>query len=345
MTTIRSTTPRLRRGAAHFTGLALATLLAACGGGGGSDGDSGNPVVPSAATITAGNLEGVARQSLVAATYLGDATGLVTGAQVAPGARTLFAFTRAQLDRLPGLFGSRTRVVTGVTSTESFPCTGGGTVSVQTTDNNGNGNVDVGDSGTLTASNCVEDGATISGTIGLRFTAVSGDLNTDAYTATVAVTLQSLRASTAAGNAAGSGEFTLAISSTNATTSSLDLTVPSLSVAGSFGGVADTVTMQNFRLTSSTALSAGRLRTSSNVSGTVGSSALAGGTVTLATLQPLVQFDTDAYPSSGQITATGAAGSQMRLTVQSTTNVLLELDANGDGSFESNVVKTWASLV
>ena len=223
--------------------------------------------------------------------------------------------------------------------------TGGGSVSVQTTDNNGNGNVDVGDSGTLTASNCVEDGATISGTIGLRFTAVSGDLNTDAYTATVAVTLQSLRASTAAGNAAGSGEFTLAISSTNATTSSLDLTVPSLSVAGTFGGVADTVTMQNFRLTSRTALAAGRLRTSSNVSGTVGSTALAGGTVTLATLQPLVQFDTDAYPSSGQITATGAAGSQMRLTVQSTTNVLLELDANGDGSFESNVVKTWASLV
>ena len=43
--------------------------------------------------------------------------------------------------------------------------------------------------------------------------------------------------------------------------------------------LADTVTLANFRLTSSTALSAGRLRTSSTVSGTVGSTALAGGTV------------------------------------------------------------------
>ena len=201
MTTIRRTPPRLRHSAARLTSLALAALLAACGGGGGSDDDSGTPVVPSAASITAGNLEGVARQTLVAATYLGDATGLVTGAQVAPGARTLFNFTRAQLDRLPALFGSRTRLVTGVTTTESLPCTGGGTVSVQTTDNNGNGNVDVGDAGTLTASNCVEEGATLSGTISLRFTAVSGDLNTDTFAATAAVTLQSLRASTAAGQA------------------------------------------------------------------------------------------------------------------------------------------------
>ncbi len=345
MTTIRSTTPRHRRCVVHLTGLALAALLAGCGGGGGSDDDSGTPVVPSAAAITAANLEGVARQTLVAATYLSDATGLVTGAQVAPGAGALFAFTRTQLDRLPGLFGSRTRVVTGVTTTDSFTCTGGGSVSVQTTDSNGNGTVDVGDSGTLTATNCVEDGATFSGTIGLRFTAVSGDLNTDVYTATVAVTLQSLRATTQAGNAAGSGEFTLVIASTDANTGSLDLTAPSLSVAGSFGGVADTVTLQNFRLTSSTTLSAGRLRTSSDVSGTVGSSTLAGGTVTLATVQPLVQFDTDDHPSSGLITATGAARSQMRLTVQSATSILLELDADGDGGYESNVVKTWASLV
>lgn len=347
MTTVQSQIAkrRHRRGTPQFTGLALAALLAACGGGGGSDADSGVPVVPSAAAITATNLEGVARQTLVAATYLSDATGLVTGAQMAPDARLLFAFTRAQLDRLPRLFGSRTRVVTGVTSTDTFACTGGGSISVQTTDNNGDGNVNVDDSSLLTASNCVEDGATINGTIGLRFTAVSGDLNTDAYTATVAVTLQSLRATTAAGTASGSGEFTLVIASTDANTGNLGLTVPSLSVAGSFGGVADTVTMQNFSLASSWNLSAGRLRTSTTVSGTVGSTALAGGTVTLTTLQPLVQFDTDVYPSSGQITATGAARSQLRLTVQSATNVLLELDATGDGTYESNVVKTWASLV
>lgn len=343
MTSIAFTLPRRRRGAARLTGLGLVALLAACGGGGGSSDDSSPTMAPAA--ITAANLEGVARQTLVAANFLTDATGLVTGAQVAPGARTLFAFTRHQLDRVPGLFGSRTSVATGVTTTDRIDCAGGGSISVQATDSNGNGNVDAGDSVMLTASNCVEDGATISGTIGMRFTAVSGNLNTDVYNATVTVTLENLRATTGAGNASGSGAFTLAITSTNATTVTVDMTVPSLSVTGSFGGVADTVTLQSFRLTSSTSLSAGRLRTSITTSGTVGSTTLAGGTVTLATVQPLVQFDTDPYPSSGQVTATGAAGSQMRLTVQSTTNVLLELDANGDGTYESNVVKTWASLV
>lgn len=319
----------------------LAAALTACGGGG--SGDSGTPVVPSAATISASNYEGVARQSVVAATYLDDATGLITGAQVAPSAQTLFAYTRAQLRRLPGLFASRTPLVTGATSTDTFGCTGGGSISVQSTDNNGNGNVDVGDSATLTALDCIEEGATISGAITLSFSAVSGDLDSDVYNATVSVSLAALRASTPAGNAAGSGQFTLAISS-NGSSSSLDLSVPSLSITGSFGGISDTVTMQDYRMTSASALSGGRQRVSTTVSGSVGSAALAGGTVTLATVAPLVQFEGDLAPSSGQITATGASSSRMRLTVQSTTSVLLELDADGNGAYEASVVRTWASL-
>ncbi len=321
----------------------VAAVLAGCGGGGGGD-DSGAPVVPSAATITASNYEGVARQTLVATTYLGDATGLVTGAQVAPGAQTLFAYARSQIGRLPGLFASRTPLVTGVTSTETFNCTGGGSISVQTTDNNGNNSVDVGDSATVTARSCVEEGATISGAITLSFSAVSGNLNTDTYSATVAVSLQELRASTQAGNATGSGQFTLAISSTS-TSTNLDLSVPNLSVTGSFGGIQDTVTMADYRMTSTAGLSGGRQRVSTTVSGVVGSTVLAGGTVNLATVSPLVQFEGDLHPSGGQITATGAAGSRVRLTAQSPVTVLLELDADGNGAYETSLTKTWSSLV
>ena len=338
----RRAQPRARL--ARLAGVAgIAALLAACGGGG--DGDSGDPLVPSAATITAANYEGVARQVLAATSYMGDATGLVTGAQVAPGPQALFGFARAQVRRLPGLFASRSPLVTGVITEDSFECTGGGSVTVRQDDVNGNGRVDVGDSGSLTARNCVEDGATLSGALDIRFSAVNGDLDSDVYAATVSITLRDLRAATPAGNATGSGQFTLAISSANASTSALALEVSSLAVTGSFGGTADTVTMQNFSLSSSTALAGGRLRTTTSVGGTVGSNNLAGGTVTLATGSPLVQFEGDLHPFSGQITATGAARSQMRLTVQSATNVLLELDANGDGSFESSTVKTWASLV
>jgi hypothetical protein len=46
---------------------------------------------------------------------------------------------------------------------------------------------------------------------------------------------------------------------------------------------------------------------------------------------------------------TGQAGSKVRLTAQlftaaSAAMVLLELDANGDGTYEKSETRTWASL-
>ena len=334
----RALRPCLRAAAA-----AALALLAACGGGG--SGDAGIPVVPSAATITANNYEGVARQAVNAADYMGDATGLVTGAQVAPGAQALFAFSRGQALRLGQLFARSPQLLTGVTTTDTLGCSGGGNITVRATDVNGNEAVDAGDSGVLTANNCVEGGATISGTLSISFSAVSGNLDSDVYSATVSITMQGLAASGAGGSATGNGSFTIAIASNSATSGSIDMLVPSLVLTGNLGGVNDTITLQDYHLVTSTALSGGRLRTSTTVSGGMSSNSVAGGLVTLSTVQPLVEFETDAYPSSGQLLASGANGTRMRLTVQSTTSVLLELDADGNGSYETNAIRTWDALI
>lgn len=337
-------TPGQVRPLPHAAAAALLALLAACGGGGGGGvDDAGAPLT--AATITSTNYEGVARQTVNAANYMGDATGLVTGAQLAPGAQALFTFSRTQALRLGSVFAHNPALLTGATTSGSVACSGGGSIAARATDLNGNGEVDAGDSAVLTASNCVEDGATINGTLTVSFSAVTGSFTTNVYSATVSVAMQGLTASGAGGSATGTGTFTITVASNSATTRSIDLLAPSLTLSGNLGGTNDTITLQDYHLVTSSGVVGGRQRSTTSVSGGLSSTGVAGGLVTLSTVQPLVQFDSDLYASSGQLVATGAGGSRLRITVQSASTVLLELDANGDGSYETSTPRTWAELI
>jgi hypothetical protein len=69
-----------------------------------------------------------------------------------------------------------------------------------------------------------------------------------------------------------------------------------------------------------------------------------GGRVLVATVVPLRQLGSDADPSSGQVIATGASGTQLRITALSANSVQLELDANGDGTYERSGVFAWDTI-
>lgn len=322
--------------------VAVAAGLTACGGGGS---DAGNPVtdaVPLA--INSSNYEAVSRQSSQAASYLLDTGSLVSGAQVAPDAKTLISFSRSLLARVPGLLRNAPRLVGGATVTEQLPCSGGGSISATGNDLNGNGEVDSGDSGRLVANNCVEFGATLNGTVDVAFSNVSGDLLGDVYSATVVVTLTSLRAVTAAGNVTGSGSISLAMAGTGANRATLDMQVPQLTMSGQVGGLNDALTLQNWRVTSTTVPGANGPTVSVTTSGTTISSALENKSVSVATGVPLVLLWGDTYPSSGQFTATGAAGSQVRVTALNASTARIELDADGNGQFETSVDRAWSTL-
>lgn len=320
--------------------------LAGCGGGGGDD--AGTPTVPSAGpvAISSANYEGVSQKTVAAADYVNDSGSLLSlGAQVAPSGGTLVAFSRLTLARLPGVVQKARPTAVGATSTEVLECSGGGSISVVINDANNNQQADSGDSFVATASNCVEDGATVNGVLRMAISATSGDLSGTVWSATVAITLQNLRAASAAGSATGNGDMTLTIASTGLETGSLEIRANSLTMSGTVGGVNDTITLSNWRSVSATTLSGGSLRTSTTVTGTLASSALASGTVEVSTPQPLVTLGTSIYPSSGQLLAVGASGSKVRITAQSSTTVLLELDANGDGTYETSVTRAWTTLI
>ena len=70
-----------------------------------------------------------------------------------------------------------------------------------------------------------------------------------------------------------------------------------------------------------------------------------GGRVTIATPHALVQQAADAYPSQGQVLITGASGSTLLATALNSTQVQLQVDANGDGTVDGTTTVTWASLI
>lgn len=100
----------------------------------------------------------------------------------------------------------------------------------------------------------------------------------------------------------------------------------------------DTVTLQSGFVQDSTHdYSVGR--SISTLTGVM-ESAKAGGSFAVSTLTPIELHDTDNHPRVGEVKMRGRTG-VMNLRVLSSEHVLVELDANGDGSFESSTPQTW----
>lgn len=324
---------------------AVLALLSACGGGGG-DGGGTAPVAPAAEPlqISSANYQTVATEAVSSGSYLVDATSLVTGAQLTT-RPALFAAAWSEFARLPGLFASASHQVTGATVTDTMPCSGGGRVDATLNDANGNQMLDAGESATLVAVDCVEADTTINGTLGFDVRSLSGDLNGTVYTASVGITLSSFSVASGAGNASGSGTMAIDISSTGVNARTLSLSVNALTVTGSFGGISDSVSMSNYVLSQTVTPQGSGYLSSNSVSGHVASTALGGKSVVLSTISPLAQYSSDAYPASGQLLATGLNNSKVRLTAQNASQALLELDGDGDGSYETSVVRAWSTLL
>lgn len=323
--------------------LALVTLLAACGGGGGSS-SVNNPQAAGALLITASNYQAVAQESMSSAYYLLQSTSLVTGVQVASD-RVLLSFGLAQLPKFNQWFAAAPRLVTGATTTQTNSCSGGGSMSVSVTDVNGNQQVDAGDSVSMNLANCNEGGLSMNGSMAASFTALTGSLDSNVYSATMTMSFTNLTAGTSAGSATGNGSINLALSSTAVNNSRVDLTVASFATSDNYGGVSSTRSLQDFMISDTRTPSGLGFLSSTSIAGTLTSSALESRPFTLSTVAPLLRYSSESYPSSGQLKAVGMNGSQVRFTAQSLTNVLIELDADGNGIYEASVIKAWLDLL
>jgi len=330
---------------------AAALVLTGCGGGSDSAGTdlseaasrAGGGVTGSG--ITARNGPVLARDSLDLATSLHDLArtnyGTLTGAALQTARRVPDVVTLASrhLEWLAGASIPDGRTLGGVVITATFPCADGGTFSVAFDDADDNDRLSSGDGAMFTFSACAADGVLVNGAIGYSGIGIRGPAGAPTELE-ASFTYTRLRVLEAGIEATVDGAAHYRVVVTTAAPQPLAIeahtVIPSLTYASSDG----------WRYT----LTDVELRTETDYGRSTYTFALAGTTV-----DPAVGTMTVATPArfsgalgqpplQGIMTVRASDGSQVRLTSLAARGARIEIDANADGSFESNVTLTWPAL-
>lgn len=328
-----------------LTLVAASALLVACGGG--SDGSAPAPTpapVSTQATLTSANYVAVAQETLSSSAYLADATGLVTGAQVSD-SEALVRFGQDQLAKLPRWLADAPVQAVGAVQSQTEKCAGGGTLTISANDANGNRLVDAGDSVSLTAANCSFEGEVLNGQLTLTINSVTGNLDYFPYGLSVILGFNNLTTQSSSLRTVGNGSLALSIDARAANNQSLGLNTSRLSLSSTYGTTTYSKTLTSYATAVELRPAGSGFTTTTSVNGTLSSSAFESKTISIATLAPFVRASAQAYPGSGQLVITGAAGGKVRLTATSATTVLIELDADANGSYEASTSKLWRDML
>jgi len=326
----------------HILVLALgsAMALSACGGGGGGGGGSTTtpPVTttPPASTLTAinaTNATSAAANAYAATTSVGSSstplTGILTGVSVS---NTNINTVAPLLQLVKHAYG-RQQLLTGVTVNETDPCTGGGNLVINGTVNNPD-NVSNGDTLTITANSCVENGQTLSGGFSVKFSGVSGNINTAVFGVTMDSTFNSFNITSGTDKIGVNGDMKVVLNQTSASASNIALSGNSLKTTeqqGSATAVERTVTA--YTVTGSTVNGVNSSAANFGLSGT--SPKLGTFSYTVQNKQPFVFSTSSAVvPSSGSLIVNGNASS-VTATVVATG---VQVDLTAGGSTQSNTV-------
>jgi hypothetical protein len=315
---------------------ACALALSACGGGGGDNTQTVPPPAESTMlSLSASNYQAVAQSAVSSALFLGGASS------VAGGDARLMAMA-AGTSRRALSAGRLQKPLAEIRDT--LPCSQGGSLVLSANDANNNGNFDVGDSFMLDAQACREGDAVLQGRIGLSVQALTGVYDSSNFSATLAMTLTGFSAATGNDLIQGDGTLTLAISQTPNGVGEVVLSTPRLTLGGRVDGQAFSTTLVDTRLSLRSEMVAGSARTSISYASQISGSQFGNKQVTVTTPQALVITGSSDYPGSGQMLVRGQANSVLRITALNATQARLELDAEGDGTYETQAVKTWAEL-
>ena len=324
-----------------FRGFAIAALLTvgivttiASGGGGGG---SGGTIVPPSGggptlALTAANAPAVSSTAIIAigmAFDIGDFTG--SGLPIQAGAMP----PGSSAPKGTGNFQIELAVAE---ASDISNCINGGTVDMTVTLADPN-TLTVGDRVITVFDNCDDnEGFVISGTIDLTVSSYQGDLLTDVFLLGFDVTLSNLVIEDAVESVTTNASFTL-------TLDNLDFPVLGLNLAGSqlqISANGEVIALTNFDHDLKVDLGVFPETVVALASGTLEIQSL-GGTIDYATLVA-VEAAGDLDPHKGEILITGADGSTIRILVVDTSNVTLEIDANGDGVVDEYVYTNWSAL-
>jgi len=326
----------------------MALLLAACGGGGGGGDDStAVPTAPAAGvSITADNAPLISAEVLRSVDIIqgfqvvGD---VLPAVQVNP-AGTEFNYSDffvQQLKRLPALALSSSDVsVTGITidPTREDCDFGTMTTSGEVTDLNV---LTVGDVITIKFNRCELDGIILNGTMSMTITGLSDNFDfTPPYALGVDVVLTVFSVEAGGQSASADGDMSMLLTENANGDETLGLTGNSLTAWG--GGKVETLTNYHYDLSWE---AVGFY--SFELQGTLASTVI-GGSVSFSSTTPFTgnEIEFDGNPTSGVLwITTSADASQALFSAQfNGIDVFIEVDADGDGNYETLIPITWVEL-
>lgn len=303
--------------------LAVAGALAACSGSSGP--------ASGTAPITAANAEAIASDVYTASSgimELGEGAATI-GSTSTPGARPRFDLRTFLEDRVIDVLPNdvRNALVEEVTS-----C-GGGSMTMVWNDADNSGTTTSGDSFSMTLVDCDDSGDTISGAIILENLTLSGDPVSGNFVVSMRMTVDSLTITSGLETSTLDGEVTALLSVVgdqltfmfrlNATFSGGDV---SLFAGTSIDSTVNTAT-GDFTYVANGGLDVSPL-----------------GSVYYRTAVPFTGNGAADYPSAGSLLIRGGGGSSVRLTALDATQAQLDVDEDGDGTYETEIVTTWVDL-
>lgn len=336
-----------------FVPALASTLLASCGGGGGGGSPAPAPAPAPPVAVTSTNQTAVTRATLSGGLGVVRAQPFATTARAANVSPAATSTSTAALQSLIGRSVLRAAAQAGLTRTgivrtqaitqTTDPCPAGGSVTSTSDDRDNSGGPSPGDVATLTFNQCRDTASdfangTVTVTIGSVLSATStrvefsGTMTFVQFEFDLGPTRTNLDGSTAATllDTLNETRVTLTVTSTLR----FDIASPTYN---------DRIIYESgMRIVSDSTVTPDV--STGSLDGAFSSTSI-GGRVTVATLAVFTQLGTDLYPSSGQLLITGANNSRVRATALNNTQVRLELDANGDGTFESTVIVNWSDIL
>lgn len=326
--------------------LASAALLSACGGGGDGGGvTSAGPAAP----ISAANQEAVAQDALGTSFQLLDSAAqspLV--AAVVTDERALMRRARAEMAKLPTYIANAPKAVAGAVFSEQANCTSGGTVVVTANDADNNSVLSQGDSLAIAFNSCGEGAETLNGTLAFSVGPVSGTVGVYPYSGEITMSFGNLTLSGAGYSFHANGSVTLQTAVNGVNAISEGVSAPSLTMSATYAGVTRSRSLNGYIAVHDRTPDATYTYLDAYTGGgmVTGSNTLASVSATFTTPIPFVRRAADLYPYVGQMVLTGMNNSKLRITAEDNDSVMLEVDADGDGAYESSTPNVpWSTIV
>jgi len=325
--------------------LALTALLfTACGGGGGDDGTVSTPTT--GVSITDANAELIAAKVVDSISVLESVTqpaDILTGVSidVSESAVTYPDLILWILEQPLDLSGQASVTTpTGVVVSETIACTDGGSYTIEADVSDPNLS-SVGDSYDLTFYSCAEMGVVLNGSMRFTITELSGDLVTPPYVLGVRVVLTAFSVNDGTVVITSNGDMNIRLSENLA--GDMGLVLSGNSLTATVGSISETISNYLYDVTGNDTSGA----FSFDIQGTFASTEI-GGSVSFVTNPPFTgnDFVGGGNPTAGvMLITTSIDSSRARVSAQpSGYDVLIEVDHDGDGLYETTIMTTWAAL-